>query len=146
MIQKKEGEVEFLWRESDYDQKTHLEKKKYSVFLKCSISSASRTNSKKNKLERGEAGGKEKKPDYLDILKKMQIFISFLDKVKPERYFALIQYVSLRNYGTSHHVSTGWMHLPSWRIRVSASPEALFFCKTQRYRKEIIIAIFQIMQ
>lgn len=32
MIQKKEGEVEFLWRESDYDQKTHLEKK-YIVYF-----------------------------------------------------------------------------------------------------------------
>lgn len=59
-------------------------RKKNSVFLKCSILSASETNSKKNKLERGEAGGKEKKPDYLDILKEMQIFISFLDKVKSE--------------------------------------------------------------
>lgn len=35
-------------------------RKKYSVFLKCSIPSASGTDNKKNKLERGEAGGKEK--------------------------------------------------------------------------------------
>lgn len=38
------------------------------------------------------------------------------------------------------------MHLPSWRVRVPASPEGLFFCKTHRYRKEIIIGIFQTMQ
>ena len=40
------------------------------------------------------------------------------------------------------------MHLPSWRIRVSVSPEGFFFCKTQRYRKEIsiITSVLQMMQ
>lgn len=59
-------------------------REKNSVFLKCSIPSTSGTNLKKNKLERGEAEGKQKKLDYLDIFKEMQIFIGFLDKVKFE--------------------------------------------------------------
>lgn len=53
-------------------------RKKNSVFLKCSVPSTSGTNNKKNKLERRETGRKEKKLDYLDVLKEMQIFINTL--------------------------------------------------------------------
>lgn len=38
------------------------------------------------------------------------------------------------------------MYLPSWRIGAFASPEGLFFYKIIKYRKEIIIAVFQTMQ
>lgn len=53
---------------------------------------------------------------------------------------------------TSHlksaFINTSWMHLPSWRMRLSVSPEGFFFCKTQRYRKEIsiIMSVWQMMQ
>lgn len=92
MIQKRAGGVELPWGESDYDQKCTSKKKVY--FCIVAFHQHQEQTPRKIKWEEEKQEEKEK-PDYLHILKEMQNFISFLDKVKVEWYFALIQYVGV---------------------------------------------------